>query len=214
MLVGLAVARAAGGVSTDRLDAMEAGLLALPGLASQALAAADAPVRALAAQCAEATGMFFIGNGPNYALALEGMLKARECAGVHADGIPANEMRHGYMNAVRGAMPVAFLIGPPGRGHQSVASIARTLGRLPATLIALGREGDWDLRGVADTFVGLPFDVDEFLAPVAYAPAIQLFVVYLGMARGQNVDHPAESEMVGSYREVDGRLVYYIDKFE
>lgn len=131
---------------------------------------------------------FFLGRALGYPLALEGALKLKEIAYVHAEGYAAGEMKHGPIALIDDRMPtfaIAMRDGVQDKMRSNVEQIRARHGRV----IALVSEGDESLRGVADDLIEVP-DVDPMLMPVLAAVPLQLFPYFIATLRGADVDQP------------------------
>ena len=126
------------------------------------LPAAVKQARELAPRLRQMGGALYLGRGYSYPLALEGALKLKEITYVHAEGHPAGEMKHGPI-ALVGPRTAVVVVAPSDRLR------AKTLGNLEEVrardgfVIAVGTEGDEDLRRLSDVFFPLP-RTDELTA--------------------------------------------------
>ena len=100
-LVGLALAQARGTKYGDEISREYAALAGMPELMAQTLGVVE-PVRELAREIAQAKAVLFLGRGVGYPVALEGALKLKELAYMHAEGFPAGELKHGPIALDRG----------------------------------------------------------------------------------------------------------------
>ena len=121
-------------------------------------------------------------------MALEGALKIKDIAYIHAEGHPAGEMKHGPL-ALVGPRTAVVVVAPSDRLR------AKTLGNLEEVrardgfVIAVGTEGDEDLRRLSDVFFPLP-RTDELIAPLLAAAPLQLIAYELAAALRRDVDQP------------------------
>jgi len=133
-------------------------------------------------------GALYLGRGYSYPLALEGALKLKEITYIHAEGHPAGEMKHGPI-ALVGPRTAVVVVAPSDRLR------AKTLGNLEEVrardgfVIAVGTEGDEDLRRLSDVFFPLP-RTDELIAPLLAAAPLQLIAYELAVALRRDVDQP------------------------
>jgi glucosamine--fructose-6-phosphate aminotransferase (isomerizing) len=144
---------------------------------------------------AEATqfskGFFFIGRGYSFPLALEGALKLKEIAYVHAEGYAAGELKHGPIAMLEPSFTV-IVIAPKDRWYEKTISNLQEVKARGATIIALGNEDDERLPNMADHFIPLPImdGREECLMPFIIAPALQLFSYKVAVLKGTDVDQP------------------------
>lgn len=123
-LVGLALAQARGTKYPDEVAREYADLEAMPALVSKVLETAE-PVRALARQFAHASTVLFLGRHVGYPVALEGALKLKELAYMHAEGFAAGELKHGPIALIEEDLPVIIVMpSPQGRAvlHSKLVS--------------------------------------------------------------------------------------------
>jgi glucosamine--fructose-6-phosphate aminotransferase (isomerizing) len=150
--------------------------------------ALEGSIEALAREWYAASSALYLGRGPLYPVALEGALKLKEIAYIHAQGYPAGEMKHGPIALIDAHMPVLALV--PNNVHR-----ARTLSNLQeaaargAPIIAFVSEEDHALDSLAKTVIRLP-PVDPSLAPMLYTIPLQLFAYHVAVLRGCDVDRP------------------------
>lgn len=167
------------------------GLGALPEIARRWLERRAGEVEALAKEYKDMKGFLFLGRGPYFPIALEGALKLKEIAYVHAEGYPSGELKHGPIAMVEPDMLV-LAIAPEGGGllhAKSVSNIEEVKAR-KGTLLSLHGEKDPQLRGISDSGVEIPSaGVAELLPLLAVLP-LQLFSYYMAVARGTEVDQP------------------------
>lgn len=167
--------------------------------------------RRIAEKFAKSENIYLIGYGPNYATALEGMLKIRECLGVHAEAIEGNEFRHGYINSMKPGDPVIGIF-PPSKCKNKMIKICRNIKNMKGQIVIIGHEKDEELRKIADDYVSIGVECDEFFSPILYILPLQLLAYYGGLSRGIDPDYPPASEAVGRYKDFSGKKVYYIEE--
>lgn len=190
VLVG-AVSAAAG-----RLDAMQErswveALGRLPETARHFLAGSTEEVAALAKKYQKQKGFLFLGRGLQFPIALEGALKLKEIAYVHAEGYSSGELKHGPIAMVEPDMLV-LAIAPEGSGllhAKSVSNIEEVKAR-KGTLLSLGAAGDKHLREISAAYVEIPTAGLADLLPILTVLPLQLFSYYVATALGTEVDQP------------------------
>ncbi|MGE5844474.1 MAG: SIS domain-containing protein, partial [Syntrophaceae bacterium] len=127
-LLGIALGIKKGRLSTLESATLKPFLLGLPALIRQALQT-DGAVAEIARTLAGAKSMLYVGRGINYPVALEGALKMKELAYIHADGYPAGEMKHGPIALIEDGVPVVFLATIDGLHERVLANIEEVRAR-------------------------------------------------------------------------------------
>jgi glucosamine--fructose-6-phosphate aminotransferase (isomerizing) len=190
-LVALYLGQVRGTQWGEEVRANVAALSDLPAKVDQVLETME-PVRALAAEFASATSVLFLGRHVGYPTALEGALKLKEIAYMHAEGFPAGELKHGPIALVEPGVPV-FVVVPSPRGrdilHDKVVSnIAEVRARGAVTLV-IAEEGDEAVTPYADHVVRIPA-TPTLLQPVLAVVPLQVFAAEMAALRGFDVDQP------------------------
>jgi glucosamine--fructose-6-phosphate aminotransferase (isomerizing) len=162
-------------------------LARLPALIERVLAASPA-VEQLAERLMRATNVLYLGRGYNFPVALEGALKLKEIAYVHAEGYPAAEMKHGPIALIDDLMPVVF-IAPRDAVYSKVVSNVEEVKARGGRVIAIVTEGDTGLARLADHRIEIPETMD-LLTPALSVLPLQLLAYYIAVRRGCNVDQP------------------------
>jgi glucosamine--fructose-6-phosphate aminotransferase (isomerizing) len=148
-------------------------------------------IETLAKKYAGKKGFLFLGRGPFFPIALEGALKLKEIAYVHAEGYPSGELKHGPIAMVEPDMLV-LSIAPEGEGllhSKSVSNIEEVKAR-KGTLLSLGAAGDSHLKKISDSYVEIPSAGFVDLLPILSVLPLQLFSYYVAVAKGTEVDQP------------------------
>jgi glucosamine--fructose-6-phosphate aminotransferase (isomerizing) len=130
----------------------------------------------------------FLGRGYNYPTALEGALKLKEISYIHAEGMPAAEMKHGPIALINEGMPAVF-IANKGRQYEKVLSNIHEVRSRGGHVIAVATEGDEHIADYAQDVLYIP-DIAEPLSPMLAAVPLQLMAYYAALARGHDVDKP------------------------
>ncbi len=150
--------------------------------------AIDRQIKRLAESLAQARDFIFLGRGINYPSALEGALKLKEIAYVHATGYPAGEMKHGPISLIDENVPVIGIAPSDSYYDKMISNLAEAKAR-HGRIIALGTEGDRSLKELAETVIYLP-PTPEYLSPIVVAPPLQLLAYHIAVLRGCDVDKP------------------------
>ncbi len=189
-LTSLAVAAAS---ARGRIDAAEearlvAMLLEAPRLIQEAIARED-EVRELAPDLARARDVLYLGRGLLYPLALEGALKLKELSYIHAEGYAAGELKHGPIALVDENMPVV-VAAPSGELLEKTLSNLQEVAARGGSPIILVTDAKGAESAHAATRVITTPDCDPLIAPMVYAPAMQLLAYHVAVQKGTDVDQP------------------------
>ena len=190
-LVGLALAQARGTKYDDEIAREYELLAAMPEFISQTLGIVE-PVRELAREIAASKTILFLGRHVGYPVALEGALKLKELAYMHAEGFPAGELKHGPIALIDDGMPVVVVMPSPiGRPllHQKMLSNIAEIKARGARTIVIAAAGDETVRGYADHLVEVPA-VPTLLSPLVTTLPLQVLAAEIAQARGFDVDKP------------------------
>jgi len=136
----------------------------------------------------ERENWLFLGRGTNYPVALEGALKLKEISYIHAEGMPAAEMKHGPIALIDEGMPVVF-VATRGSQYEKVISNIEEVRSRGGHVIAVATEGDEEIRRLAETVFFVP-DVAEPLQPMLTVVPLQLIAYHAAVLRGKDVDKP------------------------
>lgn len=163
------------------------GLVAIPEQMRRILEQNDV-VRAITARFAQEENWLFLGRGYHYPIALEGALKLKEISYIHAEGMPAAEMKHGPIALISEGMPVVFIAT---RGHQydKVISNIEEVRARGGVIIAVATEGDTNITRYSDHVIYIP-NTHEPLQPLLSVVPLQLLAYHAAVIRGCNVDKP------------------------
>ncbi len=145
-------------------------------------------VRAVAGQYASRENWLFLGRGFNYPVALEGALKLKEISYIHAEGLPAAEMKHGPLALINLGMPAVFIATRGSQYDKLLGNIQEVKAR-GGKIIAVANEGDQQVDQLADHVFHVP-DTIEPLQPLLTVLPLQLLAYHAAVARGCNVDKP------------------------
>ncbi len=132
--------------------------------------------------------VFFIGRGINFPIALEGALKLKEIAYIHAEGYAAGELKHGPFALLDSGTPVIAIAACDNTYEAMLSSIKEAKAR-GAPVIALAEEGDEAIKELADFVIAVP-KVDTMFSPVVNTVALQLLAYYTARERGCSIDTP------------------------
>jgi glucosamine--fructose-6-phosphate aminotransferase (isomerizing) len=130
----------------------------------------------------------FLGRGFNYPVALEGALKLKEISYIHAEGLPAAEMKHGPIALIVDGMPAVFIATTGPQYGKIMGNIAEVRARGGKTIV-VATEGDENIRQYADHLITVP-DAPERLQPMLTVVPLQLLAYHAAVLRGHDVDKP------------------------
>jgi glucosamine--fructose-6-phosphate aminotransferase (isomerizing) len=189
-LLALYLAQVRGTKYGDEIQEIMRRLEQLPGDVEQVLATME-PVRALARELADVKSVLFLGRHVGYPVALEGALKLKELAYMHAEGFAAGELKHGPIALIEEGVPVFVIVPPRARGtlHDKVVSNIQEIRARGARTIVLAEEGDEAVTPFADVIIRLP-SVPTLLQPLVATVPLQVFSCEMASARGHDVDQP------------------------
>ncbi|MFB1295431.1 glutamine--fructose-6-phosphate transaminase (isomerizing) [Mycobacterium sp. pW049] len=190
-LVGLALAQARGTKYPDEVAREYHDLEAMPDLISRVLATSE-PVVQLAKQFAASQTVLFLGRHVGYPVALEGALKLKELAYMHAEGFAAGELKHGPIALIEDDLPVIVVMPSPKNSatlHSKLLSNIREIQARGAVTIVIAEEGDETVRPYADHLIEIPA-VSTLFQPLLSTIPMQLFSAGVAQARGYDVDKP------------------------
>jgi glucosamine--fructose-6-phosphate aminotransferase (isomerizing) len=133
----------------------------------------------------------FLGRGFNYPVALEGALKLKEISYIHAEGLPAAEMKHGPIALIVDDMPAVFIATAGPQYDKIMGNIAEVRAR-GGKIIVVATEGDENIKsalGVTDHLISIP-EAPEILQPMLTVVPLQLLAYHAAVLRGHDVDKP------------------------
>ncbi len=190
-LVGLHLAQVRGVKYADEVAAVVHQLQAMPAKLTELLAGME-PVRALARDLAAERTVLFIGRHVGYPVALEGALKLKELAYMHAEGFAAGELKHGPIALIDAGTPVICVVpSPDGRGvlHDKIVSNIQEVRARGARTIVIAEDGDEAVVPYADYLIRVP-RTPTLLAPLVTTVPLQVLAAEIAGARGHDVDQP------------------------
>ncbi|MDH6197007.1 glucosamine--fructose-6-phosphate aminotransferase (isomerizing) [Mycobacterium frederiksbergense] len=190
-LVGLALAQARGTKYPDEVEREYRELESMPELVSRVLAGIE-PVFQLAQRFAQSPTVLFLGRHVGYPIALEGALKLKELAYMHAEGFAAGELKHGPIALIDDDLPVIVVMPSPKNAqmlHAKLLSNIREIQARGAITIVIAEEGDDTVQPYADHLIEIPA-VSTLFQPLLSTIPLQVFAAGVARARGYDVDKP------------------------
>jgi len=174
-------------MSQMRLEYYMNALNAIPDQIETTLQQSDR-IRDLVARVVDYDNWLFLGRGYQYPIALEGALKLKEISYIHAEGLPAAEMKHGPIALIHEGMPVVFIAPRCGTYDKIISNIEEVRAR-QGRVIAVATEGDDGIARYCDEVIYVP-DCPAPLQPLLTVVPLQLLAYHAAVARGCNVDKP------------------------
>jgi glucosamine--fructose-6-phosphate aminotransferase (isomerizing) len=190
-LVALSLAWQHRGLSESELKAIGQELLKLPRQIEIVLQQGK-QVAQLAKELKDAKSVLFLGRNVGFPIAMEGALKLKELAYIHAEGFAAGELKHGPIALIELGQPVIVVVPSP-RGqdslHPKVVSNIQEIKARGARVIAVAEEGDGEVAKFADQVFFVPQTHPYMAAQLSVVP-LQIFAAELASAKGLDVDQP------------------------
>ncbi len=190
-LLGLYLAQLRGNMYADEVKSILDELRAIPDKIQQVLDRAGR-VREIARWMADTQSVLFLGRHVGFPVAMEGALKLKELAYIHAEGFAAGELKHGPIALIEPGQPV-FVVVPSPRGrhslHSKVVSNIQEIRARGARTLVIAEDGDEAVRPFADEVFYVP-QAPTLLAPLLAVVPLQVFACELATAKGLDVDQP------------------------
>jgi glucosamine--fructose-6-phosphate aminotransferase (isomerizing) len=190
-LVALYLSQVRGTQYGDDVAAVVHELALMPSNVAQVLTTME-PVRSIARSLSAVSTVLFLGRHVGYPVALEGALKLKELAYMHAEGFAAGELKHGPIALIEEGVPVVAVVPSPlGRSvlHAKMVANIQEVQARGARTIVIAEEGDDAVVPYADELIRVPV-VPTLLQPLVSVIPLQVFACELAVARGNNVDRP------------------------
>lgn len=190
-LVALYLGQVRGTQWGDEIRAVIRDLSQISGAVERVLETME-PVRELARSLAAKNTVLFLGRHVGYPVALEGALKLKELAYMHAEGFAAGELKHGPIALIEDDLPVVVVVpSPRGRSvlHDKIVSNIQEIRARGARTIVIAEEGDEAVVPYADHLIRIPA-TPTLLQPLVATVPLQVFACELATARGNEVDQP------------------------
>jgi glucosamine--fructose-6-phosphate aminotransferase (isomerizing) len=190
-VLGLYLAQLRGGSFADDAAAVMKELAEVPAKI-ETLLGQMGRVREIAGFMADTRSVLFLGRHVGYPIAMEGALKLKELAYIHAEGFAAGELKHGPIALIEPGQPVFVVVPSPTSEHglhgKVVSNIQEIRARGARTLV-IAEEGDEAVVPFADEVIRVPATA-PLLAPLLTVVPLQVFALWLSTAKGLDVDQP------------------------
>ncbi len=190
-ILGLYLAQLRGGTYADDAQAVMKELHEIPAKLEELLGNMDR-VSEIARFMADTRSVLFLGRNVGFPVALEGALKLKELAYIHAEGFAAGELKHGPIALIEPGQPVFIVVPGPGTPHElhkKVVSNIQEIRARGARTLVIAEEGDEDVVPFADEVIRVP-KTAPLLAPLLSVVPLQVFALQLSTAKGLDVDQP------------------------
>jgi glucosamine--fructose-6-phosphate aminotransferase (isomerizing) len=190
-LLGLHLGEVRGILSEDQIAEYSDELLAIPEKIEEVLVASQS-IGQLAHWMTDTQSVLFLGRNVGFPVALEGALKLKELAYIHAEGFAAGELKHGPIALIEPGQ-VVFVVVPSPRDpdslHPKVVSNIQEIRARGARVIAIAEKGDAAVLPFADEVIPIPLAGSLFEPLLAVVP-LHIFGMELAAAKGLDVDQP------------------------
>ncbi|MGO2005291.1 glutamine--fructose-6-phosphate transaminase (isomerizing) [Arthrobacter rhombi] len=190
-VLGLYLAQLRGNLFTGQIKDILADLQDIPAKIQDILDRAE-EIKTLARSMSEASSVLFLGRHVGYPVAMEGALKLKEIAYIHAEGFAAGELKHGPIALIDDGQPV-FVVVPSPRGrhslHSKVVSNIQEVRARGAKTLVIAESGDEAVRDYAEFVFYVP-ETPTLLMPLLATVPLQLFACELASSKGFDVDQP------------------------
>ena len=190
-LVGMYLAQVRGNKFGDEVRLILDELAEMPAKIDLVLDTVEG-VRAIARELADSPSVLFIGRHVGFPVALEGALKLKELAYMHAEGFAAGELKHGPIALVEEGIPIVVVVpSPSGRSvlHDKIVSNIQEVRARGARTIVIAEEGDESVVPYADHLIRLP-PCPTLMQPLVSTVPLQVFACEMATAKGHDVDQP------------------------
>ena len=191
-IVGLALAQAKGTKYPDEIRTIWDELEAIPAKIEEALASHD-QAKQIASTLGAVKTMLFLGRGVGFPIALEGALKLKELAYIHAEGFAAGELKHGPIALIEDDLPVVVIVPSP-RGlpqlHSKIVSNIQEIRARGAKTIVIAEEGDTAVEPYANWLIRIP-QSPTIMQPLLATVPLQFLAAFIARECGNDdIDKP------------------------
>jgi glucosamine--fructose-6-phosphate aminotransferase (isomerizing) len=190
-VLGLYLAQLRGGSFADDAKGVLKELAQVPEKIETVLSRMDR-VKEIAGFMADSRAVLFLGRHVGYPIALEGALKLKELAYIHAEGFAAGELKHGPIALIEPGQPVFVVVPSPSSEHGlhgKVVSNIQEIRARGARTIVIAEDGDESVVPFSDEVIRVPATA-PLLAPLLTVVPLQVFALWLSTAKGLDVDQP------------------------
>ena len=190
-ILGLYLAQLRGETYADDARTVMAELQTMPAKIEDLLGRMGRVVE-MASFMADTRSVLFLGRNVGYPVAMEGALKLKELAYIHAEGFAAGELKHGPIALIDAGQPVFIVVPSPDSPHdlhKKVVSNIQEIRARGARTLVIAHDGDEDVAAYANEVIRIP-TCSPMLAPLLAVVPLQVFALHLSTAKGLDVDQP------------------------
>nr|MDO8079402.1 isomerizing glutamine--fructose-6-phosphate transaminase [Candidatus Freyarchaeota archaeon] len=187
-LLSLHLSLMRGSLSNDEVNKLRNELFQTPLIVDKTIKRQDKVIRDIAYSYANKPSFLFLGRGISTATAMEGALKLKETAYVHAEAYPAGESKHGPIAIIEPGFPVIF-VAPPDENYEKLVRNLSEVKTYQAKIISVVQENDSQVRGLSDDSISIP-ETEAIFTPITYVIPLQLFAYFVAFKRGYDPDRP------------------------
>jgi len=177
-----------GVLSNNEVSSIKASLREIPDVVSRVISVHEARAKELARRLSRKQSAFYLGRGLGLPTSMEGALKLKEIAYIHAEAYPAGESKHGPIALIEEGFPVFFTVLSKDDGELLKSNIEEMRARYAWTIGVVPSSEEEVIRLLNDVFV-MP-SLNTYVAPIAYIIPYQLVAYYTSVTRGYNPDKP------------------------
>ncbi|WP_124054060.1 glutamine--fructose-6-phosphate transaminase (isomerizing) [Arcanobacterium ihumii] len=190
-LLGLYLAQLRGNKYPDEVATYLDELAQMPERMASVLEQEDA-VKELARKMSDVESVLFLGRHVGFPIALEGALKLKELAYIHAEGFAAGELKHGPIALVEEGLPIFVIVPTPRRPllHSKVISNLEEVKTRGARVVVVAEEGDTAVNDLAELIIRVPHSTPTLMMPLVTIIPLQIFACELARQKGYDVDKP------------------------
>eukprot|EP00928_Gymnodinium_smaydae_P077909 TRINITY_DN6143_c0_g5_i1.p1 TRINITY_DN6143_c0_g5~~TRINITY_DN6143_c0_g5_i1.p1 ORF type:complete len:447 (-),score=103.78 TRINITY_DN6143_c0_g5_i1:265-1578(-) len=158
----------------------------------------------MSCQNALAQNFIFLGRGFNFPIALEGAMKCKEVAYIHAEGYPAAEMKHGPIALIDQFMPVVFIAPRSDPTFEKIKANVEEVKTRHGSIIVITDDTSGELEALCEHLIQVP-QTHEYLMPLISVIPLQLLAYMMGLLRGNEIDNPRGLEKSVSKEAMAGK---------
>ncbi|WP_424463311.1 glutamine--fructose-6-phosphate transaminase (isomerizing) [Pseudoclavibacter helvolus] len=190
-LLGIYVATVRGTMEAERREELLTEFQTIPEKVRTVLGVRER-IHELANWMADTRSVLYLGRNVGYPIALEGALKLKEIAYIHAEGFAAGELKHGPIALIEPGQPVFVIVPSPRHDdtlHPKIVSNIQEIRARGARVLAICEVGDAAVLPYSDEVIAVP-PTDPFFEPLLAVVPLQIFAIELATAKGLDVDQP------------------------
>ena len=188
-MLSISLGRMTGAQTQKEDQELQDELIQLPELIQSVIRNQESMIKETAQEYITKSSFFFLGRGISTSTAMEGALKIKEIAYVHAEGYPAGESKHGPIALVEPGFPVVF-VAPNDTTRRHLEGNVMEMKARGAQIITVCDEKDHNLIKLSDHAIKLPTLPSVYFSPISYVVPLQLLAYYAAILRGHNPDQP------------------------